>query len=82
MENIEYYRALAERIFFLGAECGEFSSFAKYREGKTSKDLEQAIREGGLDGFGQVPPMATRLYEVLEIDTSIFDRVYGRPDRE
>ena len=82
MENIEYYYALAERIFFRGAERGEFSSFARYRDGKNSEDLEHAIREGGLDGFGQTPSMAVRLYDVLEIDTEAFDKKHGKPDRD
>ena len=82
MENIEYYHALAERIFFRGAEAGEFSSFTRYKEGKNSQDLESAIRMGGLDGFGKTPSMAVRLYEVLEIITKAFDKKYGKSDRE
>ena len=82
MENVEYYHTLAERIFFRGAEAGEFSSFVRYRQDKNSQDLESAIRVGGLDGFGKTPPMAVRLYEVLEIDTEAFDKKYGKPDRE
>ena len=54
MENQEYYQALAQKIFFKGAEAGEFSSFARYRPGKNSKDLGQAIA-GGLDGFDGSP---------------------------
>ena len=82
MENAEYYQALAEKIFFRGAESGEFSSFARYRPGKNSQDLESAIRVGGLDGLGKTPPMASRLHETLEIDTEAFDRKYGKPHRE
>lgn len=82
MENLEYYWALAERIFFLGANRGKFSNFTKYKNGRNSQDLERAIKEGGLDGFGQTPPMAVRLYEILEIDTEAFDRKYGKPERE
>ena len=80
MENVLYYKALAERIFFRGAEVGEFSSFARYREGKNSQDLENAIKKSGLDGLGQTPPMMVRLSEVLEINTQAFDRVYGKPN--
>ena len=82
MENPEYYRALAERIFFLGAEAGEFSDFARYRQGKSSEDLKRAIEVGGLDGLGRTPSMAVRLYEVVEIDTAGFDEKYGKPDIE
>ncbi len=82
MENAEYYYALAEKIFFRGAEAGEFSSFAVYRQGKNYQDLEYAVKNGGLKGFGQTPPMAVRLYEVLKIDTSAFDRKYGKPNWE
>ena len=78
MENFIYYQTLAEKIFFSGAERGEFSSFAKYRPGKSSKDLEHAIQIGGLDGLGETPSMAQRLYEVLEIDTKAFDKKYGK----
>ena len=73
---------LQKEFFFCGAEAGEFSSFARYKQGKNSQDLEHAIRKGGLDGFSQILPMFVRLYEVLEINTEAFNKKYGKLDRE
>lgn len=81
MENPEYYNALAEKIFFLGVDRGEFSEFAKYRSGKKPEDLHGAIRSsGGLDGIGKFPSLAKRLHGVLEINTEAYDKKYGKPD--
>jgi len=85
MENIEYYRALAERIFFKGMESGEVSEFAMYRPEKKFQDLDQAVNQGRLEGIGQfereIGCIARRLYEVLEINTEAFGKAYGKPDR-
>ena len=85
MENVEYYQALAERIFFRGMKSGEVSEFAMYRPEKKFQDLGQAISQGRLEGIGQfereIGCIARRLYEVLEINPDAFDKVYGKPDR-
>lgn len=78
MENFEYYQSLAEKIFFFGINSGEVSSLAIYRSDKTFKDLGQAVSQGRLEGIGGI---ASRLYEVLEIDTKAFNKKYGEPDQ-
>ena len=84
MENIEYYSALAERIFLKGISAKEVVNFAKYRPSKSFKDLEEAVCRGRLAGLGKFENergcIARGIYEVLEIDTKAFDKTYGIPD--
>lgn len=85
MENIEYYQALAERVFFSGIKSEEVSVFAVYRTEKKFQDLDQAVNQGRLEGIGkferEIGCIARRLYEVLEINTEAFDKMYDKPDR-
>lgn len=85
MGDFEYYKALAERIFFNGIKNEEISSFAMYRSDKTFQDLDQDVSQGRLEGIGkfehQIGFIAHRLYQVLEINIKAFDKIYSKPDQ-
>ena len=84
MENSQYYRDLAERIFFYGIESTEVPSFATYRPNKSFQDLKSAFLQGRSEGTGQfereIGCIARRLYEVLEIQTEAYAKKYREPD--
>jgi len=84
MENYEYYKSLAEQIFFKGLKSEEVSNFASYKPNKSFQDLKEAFFQGRLDGVGkfyrEIATIADRIYEVIEIDTNYFNRIYGKPD--
>lgn len=74
MKNYEYYKELAETIFFDGIDSLTLLQIGKYKTGKTFNDIVNAINRGRLDGLGrcenELGCIADRLSEVLDIDTS------------
>lgn len=84
MEDIKYYQAFTEKIFFKGIKAEEVPIFSRYRSGKSFHDLNQALLEGRLEGLGkfehEVGCIAGKIYEVLEIETEAFDKAYGKLD--
>lgn len=75
MENYEYYNELAESIFFRGISASAVPQIAKYREGKSFRDVKAAVQEGlrqaaGRSAEAAFGSLADKLFEVVEIDAS------------
>jgi len=76
MENEDYCQALADRIVFYGIKSNEVIQFAKYRFGKSWRDLvsvvQQAKKEAtGRDSGALFDGIAMAVHEILEVDTNI-----------
>lgn len=54
MEHRKYYQGLAERLFLFGMSSQDLSSIARYRLGKSFRDVNDAVREGRLEGLGEI----------------------------
>ena len=74
MEHYEYYELLGEKIFFAGITSQRILEIAKYKPGKSFKDVDDAVSQGRLEGFGKAERefacIAQKLSEVVEINTT------------
>ena len=71
---MDFYKSLAERVFFDGITERDLLLIAQYREGKTFKDFLNALDTGRIQGLGSAERefgcMASCLSKVPEIDSN------------